>query len=181
MPETVAPESPPATHSLEAVFVAERTRLLAFLRRVGAADDAEDILHDAWIRIRSLDRPVPSEALAYLYRMLHNLLIDRRRSAQRLLHRDTAWAELGSGTDDGRPIEPDVERRAVAVDEVRAAYRIIDDLGEPAAGIFRRHRLEGQTQRSIADELGMGLSTVEKHLRRAYAALLAFREGTGHD
>jgi RNA polymerase sigma-70 factor (ECF subfamily) len=160
--------------SLEEVFLDERVRLLAFLRRIGAGEDAEDILHDAWIRIRSLDRPMPAEAISYLYRTLHNLVIDRRRSSRRLVHRDTHWAEA-VGDASGRCAQPDSERRLLAIDEVRAIHEAIDALGEPGADIFRRHRLQGQTQRAIADELEMGLSTVEKHLRRAYAALLAFR------
>lgn len=109
--------------------------------------------------------------MSYLYRMLHNLVIDRRRSSRRLLHRDTQWAEA---SDAGAA--PDSERRLLAIDDVRAIHEVIDALGEPTAGIFRRHRLEGQTQRAIAGELSMGLSTVEKHLRRAYAALLNFRK-----
>lgn len=170
MSETIA-QGHQRGRSLEEVFLDERPRLLAFLRRIGAAEDAEDILHDAWIRISGLDRAVPSEAMSYLYRMLHNLVIDRRRSSRRLLHRDTQWAEA---SDAGAA--PDSERRLLAIDDVRAIHEVIDALGEPTAGIFRRHRLEGQTQRAIAGELSMGLSTVEKHLRRAYAALLNFRK-----
>jgi len=166
--------------SLEKLFLDERVRLLAFLRRIGAGDDAEDILQDAWIRVRSFDRPMPAEAMSYLYRTLHNLVIDRRRSSYRLLHRDTHWAEaLGDAS--GRCTQPDSERRLLAIEEVRAIHEAIDAMGEPAAGIFRRHRLQGQTQRAIAEDLAMGLSTVEKHLRRAYAALLAFRKARDDD
>lgn len=161
--------------SLEKVFLDERPRLLAFLRRIGAAEDAEDLLQDAWIRIRSLDRPVPAEALSYLYRMLHNLMIDRRRASRRAVRRDAQWADV-SGGGANHCVQPDSERRVLAIDEVRAIHEAIDLLGEPAASIFRRHRLQGQTQRTIAEELDMGLSTVEKHLRRAYAALLEFRK-----
>lgn len=173
MSETIA-QGHRRGRSLEKIFLDERPRLLAFLRRIGAGEDAEDIFHDAWIRIRSLDRPVPDEALSYLYRVLHNLTIDRRRASHRGLHRDTQWAEVRGEAFD-RCTQPDGERRLLAIDEVRAIHDAIDALGEPAASIFRRHRLEGQTQRAIADELAMGLSTVEKHLRRAYAALLSFR------
>jgi len=110
--------------------------------------------------------------MSYLYRMLHNLVIDRRRSSRRLLHRDTQWAEAR----DAGAAQPDSERRLLAIEEVRTIHAAIDALGEPTATIFRRHRLQGQTQRAIAGELSMGLSTVEKHLRRAYAALLSTRK-----
>ena len=60
----------------------------------------------------------------------------------------------------------------MARETLAAVEARLDALGDPAALIFRRHRVDGLTQRRIADELRMGLSTVEKHLRRAYAAIL---------
>lgn len=177
MPEIVAQNHRREVRSLEAILVSERERLLAFLRRLGAAEDAEDILQDAWIRVRSLDRDEPEEARSYLYRMLHNLMLDRRKALRRRQRRDTEWAGEIEAADRRAP--PDDERRVIAIDEIRAVHEAIDAIGEPASGIFRRHRLQGQTQRAIAEELGIGLSTVEKHLRRAYGALLAFRKANG--
>jgi DNA-directed RNA polymerase specialized sigma24 family protein len=48
----------------------------------------------------------------------------------------------------------------------------IDALGERAATVFRRYRLEGESQRDIAQDLGVSLSSVEKDLQRAYRVLL---------
>ncbi|WP_312689103.1 RNA polymerase sigma factor, partial [Brevundimonas nasdae] len=66
----------------------------------------------------------------------------------------------------------EAERRLMAVQLLAKVEARLSDLGDPAAAIFRRHRIDGLTQRRIAEEFGMGLSTVEKHLRRAYAAIL---------
>jgi RNA polymerase sigma-70 factor (ECF subfamily) len=44
------------------------------------------------------------------------------------------------------------------------------------AEVFRRHRVEGIPQRQVAEEFGVSLSTVESDLRKAYAALAAFKE-----
>ena len=41
--------------------------------------------------------------------------------------------------------------------------------------MFRRHRIEGVSQRQIADEFGVSLSTVESDLRRAYGRIVAVR------
>jgi RNA polymerase sigma-70 factor (ECF subfamily) len=42
--------------------------------------------------------------------------------------------------------------------------------------MFRRHRIEGVTQRELAVEFGVSLSTVESDLRRAYSKIVAVRE-----
>ncbi|WP_138921377.1 sigma factor-like helix-turn-helix DNA-binding protein, partial [Novosphingobium pentaromativorans] len=48
-------------------------------------------------------------------------------------------------------------------------------LPDRTAWIFRQYRIEGQSQRDIAHELGISLSAVEKHLQRAYKAVLSLR------
>jgi RNA polymerase sigma-70 factor (ECF subfamily) len=47
--------------------------------------------------------------------------------------------------------------------------------GERTDHIFRRHRVEGASQKEIAKELGISLSAVEKHLQKAYRALIDLR------
>ena len=177
MAEIVACDSQHDSRSLEGVFSDERARLLAFLQRFGVTGEEEDILQDAWIRVCSLDRPVPAEPLSYLYRLLHNLVIDRRRQARARLQRDGQWSVIAGSDLFERCDQPGAERWLLAIDEVQAVHEVIDAMGEPMASIFRRHRLHGDTQRKIAIDFGMGLSTVEKYLRRAYAKLIDFREG----
>jgi RNA polymerase sigma-70 factor (ECF subfamily) len=53
--------------------------------------------------------------------------------------------------------------------------RTIDALGQRAAAIFRRHRIDGVGQRDIAQEFGVSISTVESDLRRAYRAVIETR------
>lgn len=161
--------------ALETTFLGERARLLAFLRQGGVVDDAEDLLQEAWLRIQTVEGPPPNEPLSYLFRLLHNLMLDRHRAALRKRRRETAWVEMVGSAISGMSDDPGGERRAIAAQELHAAHEALDALGEPTAGIFRRHRLEGLTQRVIAVELGMGLSTVEKHLRKAYRALTDHR------
>jgi len=162
--------------TLEAVFLRDRARLLGFLARAGAGDEAEDLLHEAWLRIEALgDRPQPDQPLAYLYRMLHNLMLDRRRGLRRAARRDTDWADAAGSAVPGVSDEPGTERRIIAAEEIRAVHQAVEALGEPTATIFRRHRIDGIVQRLIAEELGLAVSTVEKHLRKAYAALIAWR------
>lgn len=157
--------------ALEACFLENRARLLAFLRHAGAGDHADDLLQEAWLRLGRAPGEGIAEPLSYLFRLLHNLVLDWRRGDFRTRRRNEAWAQVTGGSSPGVSEEPTGERVMIARSTLAAAQRVLDELGEPTAGIFRRHRLDGMTQRRVADELGLGLSTVEKHLRKAYRAM----------
>lgn len=162
---------PPSTQAagLEAVFQALRPDLERRARAMGAGDDAEDVLQDVWIRLQASRGPIANPR-AYLFRMVYTGVLDRRRGRLRTSTREAAWVR------DERDVDPstvaEAERAVIARETLAAVQARLEALGDPAALIFRRHRIDGQTQRRIAEDLRMGLSTVEKHLRRAYAAIL---------
>ncbi|MBU1271121.1 MAG: RNA polymerase sigma factor [Alphaproteobacteria bacterium] len=155
---------------LEAVFHALRPELERRARAMGAADEAEDVLQDVWIRVQGSRGPIANPR-AYLFRMVYTGVLDRRRGRLRTSAREAAWVrDAASAVDPATSAE--AERALIARETLAAVEARLEALGDPAAMIFRRHRLDGHTQRRIAEDLRMGLSTVEKHLRRAYAALL---------
>jgi RNA polymerase sigma factor (sigma-70 family) len=160
---------------LEAVFLANREVLLRFLRARGAGEGAEDLLQELWVRIheagsRGLGGPV-AQPLSYLYRAADNLMRDRYRSQRQSTLRDQSWSEAHAATLPGVSDEPSGERVLIARERLRRAVAAIDTLGPRAAAIFRRHRVDGVTQRVIASEMGVSISTVESDLRTAYRAL----------
>lgn len=165
-----APPSPQAA-GLEAVFLDMRPLLLRRVRAMGARGDAEDVLQDVWLRLRSQSGPIANPE-AYLHRMAYTVMLDRRRGERRSAARDGAWSSHAMPPERGDAIDADAERQVIARETLLAVAARLEALGDPAALIFRRHRIGGETQRAIAVDLGMGLSTVEKHLRRAYAVLL---------
>ena len=160
---------------LEAVFLSNRTRLLAFLRAHGAGEDAEDLLQSLWIKLSAMPPGPIAQPLSYLYRAANNLMLDRYRSQQQAVKRDHDWTEAAT-TLPGQSDEPSSERRLIAREQLRLAQAALDALGDRPAAIFRRHRIEGVGQRDIAAEFGVSLSTVESDLRRAYRALIELRK-----
>lgn len=159
---------------LEAVFTEMRPALIRRAIAMGTGGDAEDIVQDVWLKIRTAEGPISSPH-AYLLRMVYTAVLDRRRGVRRAAARDAAWSSPAQLPEDA--IHPaDAERRLIATQTLQAVEMRLIALGDPAAAIFRRHRIDGVTQRRIAAEFGMGLSTVEKHLRRAYAVLLDIQE-----
>ena len=82
------PDSGDSPDGLEAVFLANRDKLLRFLVARGAGDDAEDLLQDMWMKLEAKDLGPVSDPLPYLYRMANNLMLDRYRSSSRRERRE---------------------------------------------------------------------------------------------
>jgi RNA polymerase sigma-70 factor (ECF subfamily) len=162
-------------HGLEAVFLNNRATLLRFLAARGAGDDAEDLLQELWMKASTAQTGPIANPLAYLYRMADNLMLDRRRETQRRMRRDDAWNEAASGAMPGVSEQPSAERVLLARERMRIVDQRLDALGERSASIFRSHRIDGVPQRDIAEQLGISLSAVEKHLQKAYRALVELR------
>lgn len=161
---------------LEAAFLANRDRLLRFLVARGAAEAAEDVLQDIWLKISARNTGPVASPLSYLFRTADTVMIDRFRSARQAQRREREWSEANDGTVPGISDSPSAERHLIGREQARLVLETLDALGPRPAAIFRRHRVDGIPQRLIAEEFGVSLSTVESDLRRAYAALAAMKE-----
>lgn len=156
---------------LEAAFLENRDGLVRFLRARGAGDAAEDLVQEVWLKI-SRSNPGPVGApLPYLYRTADRLMIDRFRAARTAGARDQQWNETQFDATAGVSPEPSAERRITAAQEAASVLALLDSLGPRAARIFRRHRIDGVPQKTVAAECNVSLSTVESDLRIAYRAL----------
>jgi RNA polymerase sigma-70 factor (ECF subfamily) len=91
------------------------------------------------------------------------------------MRRDGDWVDAAALTGDAGAFASPERILGDALD-LHAANRTLAQLGERTELIFRRFRLEGVTQREIASELGLSVSAVEKHLQKAYRALLELKE-----
>lgn len=167
---------PTAGHSagLEQVYLANRPALLRFLRARGAGEAAEDLLQELWIKASAGAAGPIRDPLPYLYRTANNLMLDRRRAEIRQARREVEYA---GPSEEGEPASnaPHEERAMIAREELRTAQEALSALGERTEIVFRRFRLEGASQKQIAEEEGISLSAVEKHLQKAYRALIELR------
>jgi RNA polymerase sigma-70 factor (ECF subfamily) len=169
--------SEPSPHAgLEAVFLSNRARLLAFLAARGAGDAAEDLLHELWLKVSTGERGPIASPLSYLFRAADTLMIDRYRSQRQADKRDRDWSEASGGASPGVSDAPSVERHVIGRQQARLVAETLDGLGQRTAAVFRRHRVDGVPQRQVAQEMGVSLSTVESDLRGAYRALAELKE-----
>ncbi|WP_447762656.1 RNA polymerase sigma factor [Sphingopyxis panaciterrae] len=166
---TEATERTDAGQGIEGVLLANRDRIVRFLQLRGAGDSAEDLFQDLWMRLTDRRTGPIADPLSYVMRAANNLMLDRYRSAQRSDIRDKAWGESAALP------KPSAETLLISREQLALAEQAILATGERPARIFRRFRIDGISQRDIAGELGVSLSTVEADLRKVYAVLANVR------
>ena len=158
-----------AAQGIEGVLLANRDRIVRFLEVRGAGDAAEDLFQDLWMRLTDRRIGPVADPLSYIMRAAHNLMLDRYRSIRQRDLRDRAWGETAATQ------SPSSEASLISREQLALVEAAIAANGERAAHIFRRFRVDGVTQRDIAGEMGVSLSTVEADLRKVYASLAAVR------
>ena len=158
------------------MFADLRPALLRYLlaRRATAAE-AEDVLQDVYVTLSEAKFGPVAEPRAYLYRTVTNRLLDHRRSAARQSRRDQAWTEVNGGALIEQDDQPSAETQLIGRERLAIVQRYLDMLPERTTSIFRRFRIDGESQRSIAADLGISVSAVEKHLQQAYRAVVAVK------
>ena len=138
--------------------------LVCFLNaRLGNRQVAEDVVHDAYVRVLGRASEVPIEQpRAFLYRTALNLVIDgHRRNALRqsepleVLDSEERFAPCSPHTSHDQRQRLEMLERALA--ELPAACR----------DSFLLRKLEGLSHLQIAARLGISRSLVEKHIVNA--------------
>jgi RNA polymerase sigma-70 factor (ECF subfamily) len=168
----ISQNSDRASAGLQSLLLAQRPDLLRFLAaRRAAPDEAEDLLQDLFVKLAGQNIGPVAEPRAYLYRMLDNLLLDRRRSAGRRAGREQAWSAAQGGAAPEVDERPSAERELIDRERLALVSAALEVLPERTLFAFRRFRIDGSSQKEIAAEIGISVSAVEKHLQRAYRAL----------
>ena len=84
---------------------------------------------------------------------------------------------------DDTPALVDVQRQTEERETEKALWLAVDSLEEPERTLFLRYYYEGEKLKTIADELGLNLSTAKTKLRRGRLLLreqLQGKEGMEH-
>ena len=142
-------------------------------RRLGSSDDAEDLLHSAYLQMaeatarRSVAAPIP-----YLVRSAVNLGIDHRRR-DRLMDRSESAEEFCLDMADPAPLQDEVLAARTRLSRLRDG---LDRLTPRTREVFLMHRLDGLKYRVIGERLGISQSAVEKHIARAVLFLTEWME-----
>jgi RNA polymerase sigma factor (sigma-70 family) len=151
---------------LLAAAIAHYAELNAFVRRLGSAAAADDIMQDMYLRLSArAGAAAIDDTRAYLFRTAANLTIDYQRVQGRRLLSSADVDRLLEVADD----RPDPEAELMARSDLRMLVRAVDELPERQRAIFRLSRLQRMPHPDIARRFGVTTRTVENEIRRALA------------
>lgn len=165
-----------ASHKLIEKLLADHDfALRRFIRvRLNSSTDCEDVMQEVYMRLSQIE-DLPGKlagrldtARNYLFQIASNLLIDRARRAQ-ARRADQHQGEHGlyhlTNVD-----EPDRQLHNKRL--LQQVDNVLKTIKPEQCQAFLLHRIDGFSYREISDNLGISVSTVEKHIS---AALLAIR------
>lgn len=146
----------------DTIFRQYYEKLYRFARQfVADRDDSHDIVaavfEDVWRNFSTINL---STIQPYLYQTTRNRIIDHlRREGKRQQYVAYAMKMSERFTDPERAAEHEHNLRLVAV--------ILDRIGPPTSDVLRLCYMDGKKYSEAADELGMSMASVKKHMVKA--------------
>lgn len=144
-------------------------QIRASLRASGATpDEVDDLVQDAYCRfaamlsVDGIDRPA-----AYFMQMVKNLRRDRLRRDKVVQFEEFTETATPFVSLDGEDLEAQIGARR----ELRMVDDVLANLPERCRTIFTLKRIEGLSQKQIAEQLGVSETIVENDVRKAVRAL----------
>lgn len=167
-PDPGGPTAALSSADLAGLFRSEQARLCRVVRRrVGDADEAADLVQDAFARLIEARPMLLRAPAAYLQRIVGNLLRDRaKRAENRFLVRDVCLGDIHE------PAVPPEQGWAIEADDLKARFTAaVAGLSPRTREVFLLHRVEELRYREIAQRLDITVATVEYHMTRALVQL----------
>lgn len=163
------PNNADLRRQLDARF--RRPLMSFFARRVRDRVEAEDLTQEVFVRLLgSASIAEVINADAFVFKVAANLLRDRGRKASRWRFSDSVPADDETLIHElTRDLVEDrgPERVLLGREQLVAALKALDELGERTKNMFILFRLEHMKHRDIAALYGVSESTVEKQVMKA--------------
>lgn len=146
------------------VFLANRSRIRSFLSRfLSNKYDIEDVLQETYLRARGAERQHKIVSpKAFLYRIARNeALRELERASRRIVELVGTPSDL-----DGEVGGPSLERSALVSEQFGLFCQSTLEMPPQCRRVFLMCKVYGYSYAEIADELGISLSAVEKHVSK---------------
>lgn len=153
----------------EAEVLRHEASLTRYLRRAWPnQDDVADLRQEVYVRVyESAARQLPDSPRAFLLTTARNLIFDRLRR-ERIVSIDLTQ-DFDSPSVLIDAVSP--EQRVNARQELRRLSDAIDRLSVNCRAVIWLRRVDGLSQREVAQKLGMQEGTVASHLARGLKVL----------
>lgn len=140
-------------------------------RRLGCSDRAADLAQDTFLRVlttrQAADTAAWREPRAYLTTIARNLVADhwRRQELER--------AYLEALAAQPEPLVPSPEAQLLIVETLLRIDACLAALPALTRRIFLSSQLDGLVYADIAEQMGVSLPTVKRHMSQAFLACLS--------
>jgi len=134
------------------------------LKYLGNADDARDIMHDAFVKVFGHISKFRGDAAleTWISRIMSNTAINKiRKEARTGIMKDVEKVHLADDDDKTGDFEPDKNISAVIV------MKLIADLPPGYRAVISMYAVDGYTHQEIATELGISEGTSKSQLAKA--------------
>ena len=171
MPPDQASTEPPGWETIEELFAALESPLLSYaLRLTGDAAVAEDLVQEAFMRLHAQFDEV-REPRRWLYRTVHNLALNHRRQAGKIVSLNLPGddgAPATNDTTDPQPLPDEQIARWEGIGLVRLSLKSLDDRSRE---LVRLKFNEEMSYKEISARTGLNIGNVGYLLHHALKAV----------
>jgi RNA polymerase sigma factor (sigma-70 family) len=164
-----ASAAPPKAETIEELFTALESPLLNYaLRLAGELGVAEDIVQEAFMKLHAQFEQV-REPRHWLYRTVHNLALNHRRAAGKIISLDSKIEESeGNDAADPQPLPDEQIARLEGIGLVRLGMEVLD---ERSREVLRLKFTENLSYKEISARTGLKIGHVGYLLHHALKAM----------
>jgi RNA polymerase sigma-70 factor (ECF subfamily) len=162
---------PPRAETIEELFAALESPLLSYaLRLSGQMNLAEDIVQEAFMRLHAQFEEV-REPRRWLYRTVHNLALNQRRAASKIVSLDIAADEPAGAPHEAQDTQPLPDEQIARWEGIGLVRLSLETLDERSRELVRLKFHENLSYKEIGARTGLTVGHVGYLLHHAIKAI----------
>lgn len=161
------------SQTMEELFLALESPLLRYARSLAATQEmAEDLVQEAFMRLQAQFSQVRSPS-SWLYRTVHNLALNQRRSDQKIVSLEPAPDQVASSNSDLWDVRPLPDEQIASREAASLLNLNLKNLDACSQEIIRLKFTENLSYKQISERTGLSVSNVGYLLHHSIKSLAA--------
>ena|SRR5436190_10810391 len=155
MPSEKVSAEPPGSETIEELFAALESPLLNYaFRLAGERTVAEDMVQDAFMKLHAQFAEV-REPRRWLYRTVHNLALNHRRQAQKIVPLETKAGDSTTAANDTADPQPLPDEQIARWEGIGLVRLSLDTLDERSRELVRLKFNDNLSYKEISERTGL--------------------------